>query len=625
VLASTERLRIGTVGGGAGGVEVTLAAQHALRGLLRERGAGEATPEFHLFTGGSGVLPTHNERVREKFVRTLSERDVQLHTTRVEAVRPGSVRQADGVDVALDEIIWATEAGAVPWLRASGLNVDERGFVQVSDTLESTSHSGIFAAGDIASSVNHPREKAGVFAVRQGKPLAENLRRAVLDLPLRPFQPQEKFLSLISTGDRYAVASRGRWSTAGRWVWRWKDRIDRRFMDRYNTLPEMPEKTEIEVPGAPSNALDEISRVAMRCGGCGAKVGATVLTRVLARLPQQPRNGVVLGMDEPDDAAVTSVPPGKVVGQTVDSFRAIVDDPYIFGKITTNHSLNDIFAMGAEPRSALAIATIPYGVEAKVEDTLEQMLLGAVETLGEANVVLAGGHTSEGAELSLGFAVTGIADESQLLRKSGLRPGDRLILTKAIGTGTLFAADMRLKAKGRWIAGAIQSMLVSSEKAAACLRRHGAVACTDVTGFGLLGHLIEMTRASRVDARVLLDELPVLEGARETAAAGLLSSLQPENLRLRRGVRATSTIDSAPLYPLLFDPQTAGGLLAGIPETSSAACVDELHQLGYQDATVIGLVEERSDHPEPIVLESGGAGPLAPRPGKRGQSVRSSP
>jgi len=274
----------------------------------------------------------------------------------------------------------------------------------------------------------------------------------------------------------------------------------------------------------------------------------------------------------------------------------------VFGKIAANHSLGDIFAMGAEAQSALAIATVPYGVEAKVEDLLAQLLIGAEEVLQEAGAVLVGGHSSEGAELALGFAINGLADPQHLLRKGGMQPGDRLILTKALGTGTLFAADMRQRAKGRWITAALSSMLQSNRAAAQCLRLYQATACTDVTGFGLLGHLVEMTRASGVDAELDLRQIPWLEGACETVAAGLFSSLQPQNIRLRRAIRNLAAVTASPLYALLFDPQTAGGLLASVPAERAAACLAALTTLGYERAAIIGTVQPKTADWEPITV-----------------------
>jgi selenide,water dikinase len=314
------------------------------------------------------------------------------------------------------------------------------------------------------------------------------------------------------------------------------------------------------------------------------------------------RSDVLVGLHHPDDAAIVVVPPGQVMVHTVDFFRAIVDDPYMFGKIAANHSLGDIFAMGAEAQTALAIATVPYGVESKVEETLAQMLMGAEEVLQEAGAALVGGHSSEGAELSLGFAINGLVDPQHYLRKGGMRPGDRLILTKALGTGTLFAADMRQRAKGRWITAALASMLQSNRAGAQCLRRYQATACTDVTGFGLLGHLVEMTKASGVDVELDLGQIPWLDGARETVAAGIVSSLQPQNIRLRRAIRDLDTVVASPLYPLLFDPQTAGGLLASVPAERAEACLSELKTLGYDHAALIGTVQPKTEHWEPITV-----------------------
>jgi selenide,water dikinase len=284
----------------------------------------------------------------------------------------------------------------------------------------------------------------------------------------------------------------------------------------------------------------------------------------------------------------------------------MIDDPYRFGKIAANHALGDIYAMGGTPQTALAIATIPYGLEAKVEADLSLMMAGANEVLREADCALVGGHTSEGAELALGFAVNGLVARDAALQKAGMRPGDALVLTKPIGTGTLLAADMRGKAKARWVAAAIAHMCRSNREAAAVLARHGARAATDVTGFGLLGHLVEMVRASDVDVQLALDRIPVLDGARETIARGVFSSLQPQNIRLRRAIADLDAVAVHPDYPLLFDPQTAGGLLAAVPAARIAAraqtCVAELRRAGYAQAAVIGFVRARGGRLEPIEL-----------------------
>lgn len=599
-------MAIGVVGAGAGGVELTLAMQHRLRKEYRARGKDPDQLSFHLFDQASELLPTHNDRVRQAFADTLTRRNVHTHLGQaVTSVDAGRLRTGDGHTFSLDEVLWVTRAGGPEWLRDTGLALDDGGFIRCRDTLQTESDDAIFAAGDIANVVDHPREKAGVFAVRQGPPLADNLRRAALGKAPKPFSPQKTWLALISTGDKYAIASKGDRFMKGRLVWRWKDRIDRRFMKKFNDLPAMEESSALPDTSAAQNAEEAsqaISAVAMRCGGCGAKVGSTVLSRALGELRPIERDDILVGLHAPDDAAVLTVPPGKAVVHTVDFFRAFIDDPYVFGRVAANHSLGDVFAMGAEAQSATAVATVPYGIESKVEDVVFQMMSGAVEVLNDAGCALVGGHTGEGKELALGFAVNGLIDPEQVMSKGGLRPGDKLILTKAIGTGTLFAAHARLAARGRWIDSALTSMMQSNQEAARCLLRYGAKACTDVTGFGLLGHLVEMTRPSGVDATLDLSAIPVLPGAEETAAAGILSSLQPANIRLRRGIRDQGKWVNHPRYPLIFDPQTAGGLLASVPADQAEACVEELRRLGYPLTTVIGEVTDQGDAIEPISL-----------------------
>jgi len=611
-LALLERVRahagattIAVVGAGAGGVELTLAMQHRLRNELRTMGRDPDELRFHLFDAGPQILPTHNAAVRSAFARVLAARGVVIHLgAPVSEVVAGRLQTAAGESIGVDETVWVTRAQGAAWLKDTGLALDEGGFIRIGETLQSLSDPKVFAAGDIAA-MDSPLEKAGVFAVRMGPPLAKNLRRAVEGKPLVPYRPQRRWLALISTGDKAAVASRGPVYFQGDWVWRWKDWIDRRFMTKFSDLPPMEDEAvspRSSVVLEAEEAAQAISAIAMRCGGCGAKVGATVLSRALGALQPVERDDVIIGLHAPDDAAVVRVPPGRAMVHTVDFFRAFVDDPYLFGKVAANHALGDIFAMGAEAQSATAVVTVPSGLESKVEDVLFQMMSGAVEVLNEANCALVGGHTGEGRELALGFAVNGLIDEAAVLRKGGMQPGDVLILTKSIGTGTLFAAHAKLEARGRWIDAALESMCQSNRLGARCLIEHGATACTDLTGFGLLGHLVEMTRPSGVDASLDLSALPVLDGAEETVAAGILSSLQPANVRLRRALKDQANWVRHARYPLLFDPQTAGGLLASVPAGRVENCLRALHALGYGKAVAIGRVLPQGDALEPITL-----------------------
>jgi len=629
---SHTSFQIAVVGGGAGGVELLLAMQHRFQALNVNAG-------FSLFTEGAAILPTHNAAVQSRFADVLAKRGVVVHlnaaVTRVARNQLHVGRGAALQAFDFDEVMWVTQAGGAAWLADTGLALDSRGFIDVNDHLQSTTDSNIFAAGDIANMVNHKLEKAGVFAVRQGMPLAENLRRSVRGARLKSYRPQRRWLALISTGDKQAVASRGAlWGLAtrlgmggtnasGALLWRWKDWIDQRFMRRFSQFPVMDELarkphpiklavgTTIKLTSEES--LQAISAIAMRCGGCGAKVGATVLSRALGSLTPIDRDDVLIGLHAPDDAAVVRVPAGKAMVHTVDFFRAFIDDPYIFGRVAANHALGDIFAMGGTAQSATAIATVPPGLEAKVEATLRDMMAGAVEVLNAAGCALVGGHTGEGKELALGFAINGLVDIAsdgvtlstllpRTMTKGAMRAGDVLILTKPMGTGTLFAALPKGKAKGRWIDAALASMQQSNQAGAACLLAHGATACTDLTGFGLLGHLVEMTKPSGVDAEINLAALPLLDGAEECVTAGITSSLQSANVRLRRAIKNQEAFINHPRYPLIFDPQTAGGLLASVPKESVDACVAELKILGYTRTAIIGRILPMGDAVEAITL-----------------------
>jgi selenide,water dikinase len=225
-------LQVVVVGAGAAGVEVVLAMQHRIAG-----DGGRAT--FTLIGDGPTILGVHPRGVQQRFMAILQHQGISVRLdTAVERVAPGSLLLRGGERLAFDEVIWVTGAAAPAWPRASGLQTDAAGFIAVDTHLQSLSHPGVFAAGDIASMQDTPRPKSGVYAVRQGPPLTENLRRALRGEPLVEYHPQARALALISAGDRYAVASYGPFALSGAWVWRWKDRIDSAFMQRYRAAPE---------------------------------------------------------------------------------------------------------------------------------------------------------------------------------------------------------------------------------------------------------------------------------------------------------------------------------------------------------------------------------------------------
>jgi selenide,water dikinase len=567
------------VGGGASGCELALAIRRRYANL-----------RVTLLQGSDRLLPRHPPGVSKRFEQALRDAGIDFRlNARVSDFRDGRVSVEGSDSVAADLVLWATQAAPTPLLRHSGLPVDAGGFLRVTETLQSVGDPAVFGTGDCVAFEAYPDlPRNGVHAVREGAVLFDNILAFLYERPQRPFRPQRFTLALFNTADGEAVLSYGPLSFKSRWARRFKERIDRRWMKMFEATPMAEDRG-----GQPGSSPAEL----MRCGGCGSKISGDVLSAVLKRLdlPDDPR--LVLGVRAGEDAAAHRVKPelygdrdGLVEVQTVDYFKAFIDDPFLFGRIAAQHAVSDLYAMNARPFSALAIATLPYARGPVQEAQLYELLAGAVATFREQAVVLSGGHTTEGHELALGFAVTGFGEEARLFRKSGLKPGDNLILTKPLGTGALLAAWMRGRCRAEWFTAAIESMLKSNRAAAEVLRDAGVSACTDVTGFGLAGHLLEMLDASRVAARLDAAAVSLLPGFVEVVKEGIVSTLQRDNAKVACRVSGT-----APEW--LFDPQTSGGLLAGVCRDAANEVLRRLRDAGCADAAIIGEVVAPSDGP----------------------------
>jgi selenide,water dikinase len=290
-----------------------------------------------------------------------------------------------------------------------------------------------------------------------------------------------------------------------------------------------------------------------------------------------------------DDAAIIDEGGDRIRVETVDFFRAFWPEPYVFGEIAANHAMGDVFAMGATPTHALANVVLPYASPHRVAEDLFQLLAGAKAAFAREGVAVVGGHSSEGQELAAGFFVSGTVERGAVLAKGGLRPDDRLILTRPLGTGILFAAHMRGLAGARAIDTALAAMRQSHGPVARATRSFGPTAATDVTGFGLAGHLLEMLRGAGVAAELDLSRIPLYPSALTLAQSGIASSLLPENSRLATSIAGPHASDAA-VQAILFDPQTAGGLLIGVPEAQASACLDAIRATGADDAAIVGRV-----------------------------------
>jgi selenide,water dikinase len=334
----------------------------------------------------------------------------------------------------------------------------------------------------------------------------------------------------------------------------------------------------------PSIRLTELTD----CGGCAAKLGADLLADALAGLGAQATpDELIAGLAPADDAAAYRLSDDLAVIATLDFFPPLVDDARTFGEIAAANALSDVYAMGGRVLFALSIAAFP---EELPRDVLAAVFDGAASKVREAGGTLAGGHTIRDPEPKYGLAVIGAGHPDRLLRKGGARPGDQLILTKRLGTGLLVSGNRQGKASARDLASAIDQMRTLNRSAGDALVRHGVVGATDVTGFGLLGHGLEMARASGTRLVFDAETLPALDGAFDLARAGVETGGAAHN---RRFVEPDLTVDggvSPEIVTLAHDPQTSGGLLAAVPADRVAGVEDDLRAAGV-DVWRIGRVE----------------------------------
>jgi selenide,water dikinase len=569
--------RLVIIGAGVGGVELALASSHRLRSLGR-------SPQITVIDRGAQALKGVSAGTRRHLMAAFAAHQITLITD----ASPGQILAdavvlQDGRRIGSDFTL--SVAGAQPqgWLAGSGLALTD-GFVDVGPSLQS-SDPAIFAVGDCAQMTHAPRPKAGVFAVRQAPVLLHNLRAAVSGGTLRSYRPQRDYLKLISVGDKTAVADTFGLRGGGAWLWWLKDRIDRRFMDKFAHYPQMERPA---LPAQHATGMAQAMGTKPMCGGCGAKVGARALTTALAGLPPPRRADVLAGAG--DDAAVLRIG-GQDQVITTDHLRAFTHDPALLARLAAIHALGDVWAMGADPQAALAQITLPRLSEPLQAEMLAEVMQAASAVFAAAGADVVGGHSAVGDTLSVGFTVTGLTDAAQA--KTGATPGDALVLTKPLGTGVILAAEMALAQPegglmlGEIWAGCIASMSQSLADASRLLRGP-ATAMTDVTGFGLAGHLSEMLATQRLGADLMRDALPVLPGALALAAAGIESSLAPAN---RAAVGGLVDGPAGPQIDLLFDPQTCGGLLATVPALRLADTLSALHQAGVP-AVQIGTVTD---------------------------------
>ena len=583
--------RVAVVGGGVGSIEIAFCLQHRINSDPQFAKAGNGSPpEVVLVTGsesvGVGLLDSTIDKVRHQ----LSARGIDMRTgARVNRVNSKGLEFVDGSTLDADLVIWATNAVAPPMLAKLGLETDN-GFLATRATLQTVSDDRVFAVGDTGTIVDSKTAKAGVFAVRQGPFLWRNIQKLLANKPLESYQPQKGFLKLINTGDDHSIAEYVGRSFYGAWCWKLKDYIDVKFMKKYQDYSLMDMKPE---------PIDE--ETAMRCLGCGGKIGSELLSQVISELDLPNNDEVIIGLEHPDDAAIVRAADNQVT-LTTDFFAAPFDDPYLVGRIAALNSASDCFVMGAQPTAALAIVQLPLGHPRGQLQVMRELMAGSAEELTGMGAAIVGGHSIEGPRTMIGYTIAG-RQISQPKIKGDLQVGDQLVLTKPLGTGIMLAALMQSQLNGYDYLQLIDSMLQSNQVALQLIKDFPVSAITDVTGFGLAGHLAEMLLASKKTAEISMPQIPLLGGCQELIKIGIESSLAESNRAVAGKIEIVGADNDDKRFASLFDPQTGGGLLLGIPSAHADRVIGFLHSEGFSRAAVIGEVLESTGESRLVVSD----------------------
>ena len=508
-----------------------------------------------------------------------------LHPSLHEALQRAGVHQLNGeTPSSASTGLLCTGSSAPPWLTRSGLPCDPTsGRVLTEATLQVAGHPHLFAAGDCAEITSDPRPASGVWAVRAASPLARNLEAATRGQRLQPWHPQRRALQLLGgfrNGQPTAWALRGSQLIGPHpLLWRWKRRIDARFMARFRRSAAMQ------------------SNAAMACRGCAAKLPAAPLKQALRDA------GLAGDQVQPEDAAILPLQAdqqSRAVIQSVDGFPALVSDPWLNGRLTALHACSDLWACGARVLAAQAVVTLPQAAPAEQASLLAQTLAGIRSALDPQGTPLIGGHTLEGRDgsaaaplsrsLQVSLSVTGQCAHG-FWQKTTLQAGDHLLISRPLGTGVLFAAAMAGAARPAALDTALEQMATSQHPLLDALlkltdEQPGAIhAATDITGFGLLGHLGEMLSDPSLRVTLTANAIPALPQALELLEAGHASSLAPSNrnawslldatergeppVTLLLGDIPSASPQARALLELLVDPQTCGPLLISVaPEVS---------------------------------------------------------
>ncbi|HRD41216.1 MAG TPA: AIR synthase-related protein [Prochlorococcaceae cyanobacterium AMR_MDS_5431] len=602
------------IGGGAAGIEVAFS--------LKTRWPTSSVQVQVLPFSGTYPRPVFKPRIN---LGSIIANKLTFERLRKYNVKVSYVQVSREVDPT-DSITITCTGNRVPeWLSSSNLPTDNRGRVITNKDLTVIGYLNIFATGDCGIVAQAPRPPAGVWAVRASSTLISNINRMISNDTRDKWQSGNHALQLLGDSRNSALAVLGPFvCNYNNILWRWKSKIDMRFISLFTNLkPMISAMRSIDRPPYKGKVNDS-----MACHGCAAKLAAVPLETALRRLHNKEKTtsqGINVNFE--DAHSIVSITQDSGWLQSIDGFPALVSDPWLNGRITTLHACSDLWACGADIRSVQVFIIIPQTSESLQEEILVNTLEGVRSVLIPTNTKLIGGHTIEAREqfrsnhrlekshftpmsesVQLALTINGQYPKNCFWPKGNLQEGDILILSRPIGTGILFAAEMVNAAKPEWIDTVLEEIQESQSKIIEILAHYSVNAATDITGFGLLGHLGEMlkvtnTRASSSGSSRLtavLDPLSIrtFTGVFELIKSGFTSSLAISN-RLTWDlldkslikINSSNDISLDILLEILIDPQTCGPLLIGLPNEQGNAALTDLHENGFIHASIIGYIE----------------------------------
>ena len=594
--AIEDNTNINIIGAGVAGIEIAFA--------LHKRFNAQPI-DIHVFSRSKTLLAKMPPKAGIIIDRLAKERGINLHyDVEIQQIDDTDLIAKDGKAYPSGLNLIVTGVKAAPFVSSLSDGLNNDGFISVDTSLQSPVYEGLFACGDVASIIGHAREKAGVFAVRAGAILAQNIRRAIYDKKLLKWTPQKHYLALIGTSDGKALAVRNGMVHHHKMWFHLKQKIDLEFMNKFNNLPEMTKQKPAMLPYYQKAGYDQTDAIFkdMRCAGCAAKASASLLQDALN---QAREHAVALGADEQflppldgvlEDASLTPAL-NEPLRHSFDSLNEMISDPFIFAQIAVNHALSDLYVSGAVPLYAQAHINLEEASHARQLDKATHILTGSLLALSEASTKLIGGHTSQSIAASIGFAVMG----KQLYETLPLEEGVdyAIITTKKLGIGIGLAAHMRQKLSAHGYKMMIDEMLMSNQKAAYACFEAGAIAITDITGFGLARHLMNLISAlpSSLAGTIHLSQLAHFDETESQIKKGIESSSFAQNSNALDSVFVTTSAKTDWRASLLYDPQTSGGICAIVKADKADKLIHDLsvfsaRKIGYLSPKGAGLFVE---------------------------------